>query len=178
MAQPLNELLCTLRLFHLLAKDTNPVSTVDKPTAKRLDSVTLTARHRLTTSLNPANRTQTTLRYSPKTAMRRANPPLQLIHHYRPICLQQIKPDSRLAHTSQPSPRSHLRPSLADYDPSNVLFLQTAHKAPKPLLRRRNYSPFRAARIVNELRQAQQAKDRRFDAIIADVTAELRLPEA
>lgn len=176
MAQPLNDLLCTLRLFHLVSKESDLSVGAKKRVMKQRDYSTETTHHRQTTFLTPVSGVHTPLRTPFNTTRRNKHPPLRLLHHYRPICLQQITPDPPPIH-SQPSSRSPPRLSNAVYDPSSAIFLRTIYKSPKQLMRRRDYSPFLAARIVSEVRREQQARNRRFDAIISDVTAELRLPD-
>ncbi len=176
MAQPLNDLLCTLRLFHLISKESDLNVKAEKRVIKQRDYSTETVHHRLTTFSTPVSGTRTPLRTPLNATRKNKHPPLRLIHHYRPICLQKIQPDPPPIHP-QSSSRSPPRLSNAAYDPSSALFLRTIYKSPKQLKRRRDYSPFLAARIVSEVRREQQARNRRFDAIIADVTAELRLPD-
>lgn len=179
MGQRLNDLLHTLHLYHLQTKDCVPSLQSNQSNNAEIHTSTSDSHHRIAVSIGPTNRLVPRTRYPQSTRTQVKKSPLRLIHQYRPIKLLRIQQDSRPSYTSQPSPirspRSPTQTTLITNEPPGTLFLRTIHKSPK--LRRRTHSPHRASRIISELRRAQEAKERRFDAIIADVTAEFRLQE-
>lgn len=175
MGQRLNDLLSTLHLFHLLEKDYDPSAKPNQPPVKPLNSLNSPKR---TISLSPLSGRKAAFR-SPERRARRNRPlPLQILHQYRPIRLQQLQSDPKPARTCQLSPLHSPRtpPSpLAPLSPPGTLFLRAVHHSPP--LQQRNSPLIRAARVVSEVKSEQQAKERRFEAILADVKAEFRLTE-
>ena len=175
MGERLNDLLSSLRLFHLQAKNCDPSYMRNPPLIKHSDSPTP---HKPTISLSSSSRRKTTFR-SPSSLIRRGKQlPLQYLHLYRPINLQQVHPDPRPVPLYPPSPiRSPRTPSspIVPLTPPGTLFLQAVHHSPK--LKLRTCSLTRPTRVVSEVRREQQAKERRFEAIIEEVKAEFTLTE-
>jgi len=174
MGQRLNDLLSTLHLFHLLEKDHDPSS---KPT-QPIKPQNAPKSPKRTITLSPSSGRNAAFRSPQCRARRGRQPPLQFLHLYRPIHLQQLPPDPRPIRTCQLSPiRSPRTPPspLAPFSPPGTLFLRAVHRSPP--LQQRTFPFVRVTRAVSEVKSEQQAKERRFEAILADVKTEFRLAE-
>lgn len=176
MGQRLNDLLCTLHLFHLLGKDVDPSSKPNQPSFRQQESQTYVNPHRSAISVSPLNRRKAAF-HSFSSRPRRKQPPLKCLHLYRPIPLQQIQPDPRPVRTCQLSPvhSPHTPPTLVPQTPPGTLFIRAVHHSPR--LKHCTYSPVRVARVVSEVKREQEAKERRFEAIMTQVKEEFRLNE-
>ena len=179
MGQRLNDLLCTLRLFHLLGKDFDPSSKPNQPSFRQQESQTYATPRRSPVSVSLSNRRKATFHSFSGRTRREKQPPLKCLHLYRPIHLQQIQPDPRPVRTCQlspvRSPRSPPSPALVPQTPPGTLFIRAVHKSPR--LKQCTYSPMRATRVASEVKREQEAKERRFEAIMTQVKEEFRLNE-
>lgn len=179
MGQRLNDLLCTLRLFHLIEKDFDPSSKPNQPPFRQQESQTYATPHRSPISVSPSNRRKAAFHFFSSRIRRGKQSPLKCLHLYRPIHLQQIQPDPRPVRTCQlspaRSPRTPPGPALVPTTPPGTLFIRAVHNSPR--LKQCSYSPVRAARVVSEVKREQEAKERRFEAIMTEVKEKFRLNE-